>query len=61
MLGEQEYVVGLEPGTNRLDGRTELMRQGQILPLAVGERRTFEVEIGVVDGRAALDELRSTA
>jgi hypothetical protein len=61
MLGEQEYVVGLEPATNRLDGRTELMRQGRILPLAVGERRMFEVEIGAVDGRAALDELMSTA
>ena len=59
MLGEQEYVVGLEPSTNRLDRRAELIRQGQIPPLAVGERRTFEVEIGVVDGRAALDKLAS--
>ena len=61
MLGEQEYVVGLEPATHRLDRRAELIRQGQIRPLAVGERRTFEVEIGVVDGRAALDELASVA
>ncbi len=61
MLGEQEYVVGLEPSTHRLDRRAELIRQGQIRPLAVGERRTFEVEIGVVDGRAALDKLASTA
>ena len=61
MLGEQEYVVGLEPSTHRLDGRAELKRQGQIVPLAVGERRMFEVEIGVVDGRSALDELMSTA
>ena len=59
MLGDQEYVVGLEPASHRLDGRAELLRQGQISPLAVGERRTFEVEIGVVDGRAALDELAS--
>jgi hypothetical protein len=61
MLGEQEYVVGLEPSTNRLDQRAELIRQGKIVPLAVGERRTFEVEIGVVDGRAALDKLISAA
>lgn len=59
MLGEQEYVVGLEPSTNRLDRRAELIRQGQIRPLAVGERRMFEVEIGAVDGRAALDKLAS--
>ena len=61
MLGEQEYVVGLEPSTHRLNGRAELRRQGQLAPLAVGERRTFEVEIGVVDGQAALDELKSSA
>ena len=61
MLGEQEYVVGLEPSTHRLEGRAELKRQGQIIPLAVGERRSFEVEIGVVDGRPALEELMSTA
>jgi len=61
MLGEQEYVVGLEPSTHRLDRRAELIRQGQIRPLAAGERRAFEVEIGVVDGRAALDKLASEA
>ena len=61
MLGGQEYVVGLEPSTHRLDRRAELIRQGQIRPLGVGERRTFEVEIGVVDGRVALDKLTSAA
>ena len=61
MLGEQEYVVGLEPSTHRLDRRAELIRQGQIRPLEVGERRTFEVEIGVVDGRAALERLATAA
>ncbi len=59
MLGEQDYALGFEPATHRLEGRAELLRQGQVSPLAVGERRTFEVEIGVVDGRAALDELTS--
>ena len=61
MLGEQEYVVGLEPSTHRLDRRAALIGQGQIRPLAPGERRTFEVEIGVVDGQAALDALASAA
>src|SRR5664280_2289208 len=61
MLGEQEYVVGLEPSTHRLDRRAELIQQGQIRPLEAGERRTFEVEIGVVDGRAALEKLASAA
>ena len=59
MLGEQEYVVGLEPSTSRLDRRAESIKKGQIRTLEVGERRSFEVEIGVVDGRAALDKLAS--
>ena len=33
MLGEQEYVVGLEPATHRLDRRAELIRQGRIVRL----------------------------
>ena len=57
MLGEHEYVVGLEPATARLDGRSDLERSGQLRSLAPGERRTFEVEIGVLDGRSALDAL----
>jgi hypothetical protein len=61
MLGEQEYVVGLEPSTHRLDRRAELIQQGRNHPLAAGERRTFEVEIGVVDGRAALEKLTTAA
>jgi hypothetical protein len=54
MMGEHEYVVGLEPATCRLDGRAELERKGQLPLLAPGEQRSFEVEIGVLDGRAAL-------
>ena len=57
MMGEQEYVVGLEPSTGRLDGRVELARRNEIRPLAPGEQRTFEVEIGVLDGRVALEAL----
>jgi hypothetical protein len=57
MLGEQEYVVGLEPGTSLLDGRSELLRRGEAPILAPGETRSFEVEIGVVENRAALEAL----
>jgi hypothetical protein len=57
MMGEHEYVVGLEPATCRLDGRVELRRQGQIRMLPPGEQRSFEVEIGVLDGRGTLEEL----
>jgi hypothetical protein len=57
MLGEQEYVVGLEPGACRLDGRAEMLRRNEAPMLAPGETRSFEVEIGALANRAALDAL----
>lgn len=57
MLGEQEYVVGLEPSTSLLDGRAELLRRNEAPLLAPGETRSFEVEIGALENRAALEAL----
>ncbi len=57
MMGEQEYVVGLEPGTWRVAGRAEARRLGELDFLQPGEFRDFVVEIGVVEGRAALQSL----
>ena len=57
MMGEQEYVVGLEPGAAMLDGRSELLRRNEAPMLAPGETRSFEVEIGVLEDRQALDAL----
>jgi hypothetical protein len=57
MLGEQEYVVGMEPGTAVLDGRAELLRRNEAPTLAPGETRSFEVEIGVLEDRRALEAL----
>jgi len=57
MLGEQEYVVGLEPGVSLLDGRAELLRRNAAPILAPGETRSFEVEIGALKDRAALEAL----
>ena len=57
MLGEQEYVVGLEPGACRLDGRGELLRRHEAPMLAPGETRSFEVEIGALANRGALGAL----
>jgi len=57
MLGEQEYVVGLEPGTSLLVGRAELLRRDEAPMLAQGETRSFEVEIGALENRRALEAL----
>ncbi len=57
MLGEQAYVVGLEPGTSMLDGRAALLNRNEAPMLAPGQTRSFEVEIGVLGDRAALEAL----
>jgi galactose mutarotase-like enzyme len=57
MMGEQEYVVGLEPGTWTVQGRAEARRRGELQMLQPGESREFRVEIGVVEGEEELKAL----
>lgn len=56
MMGEQEYVVGLEPSTARLEGRADVLARGEARMIAPGERLAFEVEIGVIEDPAELSE-----
>lgn len=57
MMGEQDYVVGLEPSTARLEGRTSVLEEGPVQMIEPGESVGFEVEIGVIDGAAELKAL----
>jgi Domain of unknown function (DUF4432) len=58
MLGEGTYVVGIEPCTNRTAGRLDARERGELIELAPGERRSYELELGVLDG---LDEVDAFA
>jgi hypothetical protein len=49
MMGEGQYAVGIEPCTNSF-GR-ELVRQaGKLIVLQPGEKRVYDLEVGVLDG-----------
>jgi hypothetical protein len=49
MMGEGQYAVGIEPCTNSF-GR-ELVRQaGNLIVLQPGEKRVYDLEVGVLDG-----------
>ena len=50
MLGEQEYIVGLEPCNAKVVSRPELKAAGTLPMLDPGESRTMRLEIGVLDG-----------
>ena len=49
-LGEGTYVVGLEPCTNRTAGRLDARARGELIELAAGESRSYDLELGALDG-----------
>jgi hypothetical protein len=45
----------MEPTTNRDAGRFGARERGELAFLAPGEMRNYDLEIGVLDGAAAID------
>jgi hypothetical protein len=58
MMGEGQYAVGIEPCTNGF-GREALRQTGGLAMLQPGEGRTYDVEIGVLDGTREIEAFRS--
>ena len=52
MMGQGEYVVGVEPANCRVEGRDKSRERGELQFIKPGETREFRVEIGVVSGKA---------
>jgi uncharacterized protein DUF4432 len=59
MLGEGIYGVAMEPTTNRDAGRFDARERGELTFLAPGESRSYDLEIGVLDGAEAIDDFAS--
>jgi Domain of unknown function (DUF4432) len=57
MMGEGQYAVGIEPCTNTF-GRDIARRAGQLITLQPGDRRVYDIEIGVLDGATAVQSFR---
>lgn len=58
MMGEGQYAVGIEPCTNGF-GREAVRRAGELILLRPGETRVYDLEIGVLDGAAAIERFRA--
>jgi len=56
MMGEDTYAMAMEPSTNRDAGRWDAKQRGELQYLASGERRTYDLEIGALDGTAEIAE-----
>lgn len=52
MMGQHDYVLGLEPGNCTPAGRNVMRRQGRLQFLRPGERREFQVEVEFFDDYA---------
>jgi hypothetical protein len=55
MLGEGTYVVGIEPCTNRPAGRFDARARGELITLAPGESRAYDLELGALDGMPEIE------
>ena len=58
--GKNEYVTGIEPGTNLPIGQAKARAQNELICLAPGEKRTYDLEIAVLDNKESIDELLNT-
>lgn len=54
MLGQGTYVVGIEPSTNRTSGRLPARESGELIVLAPGETRQYDLELGALVGDEAI-------
>ena len=58
MMGEGQYAVGIEPCTNGF-GREQVRQAGELITLQPGEKRVYDLEVGVLDGAAEIEALRN--
>jgi hypothetical protein len=57
MMGAGAYVVGMEPANCWVGGRDQERASGELQFLEPGEEREYLLEIGVIAGAAAVDEI----
>ena len=55
MMGERNYVVGMEPGNALPLGRVAEREGGRLQYLEPGQKREYELEIGVLTSAEEID------
>jgi hypothetical protein len=59
MLGQGDYVLGIEPANCHVEGRAAERARGTLEFIAPGEKRQFHLELGVLDSDAEFREWRT--
>ncbi len=57
MMGEGDYVVGMETGTWKPEGRCEARRQGVLQTIKPGKIRHFDLEFGIVESKKDIESI----
>jgi hypothetical protein len=52
---EGTYAIGIEPSTNLPAGRMDARERGDLIILQPGETRTYDIELGALDGVGEID------
>ena len=55
MMGEKDYVLGLEPMIATLDGRNALKESGKLPYIEAGEEKAFDVCVDFYDNQTVFD------
>jgi len=50
VMGEGHYVIGLEPGNLRIEGRHAAREAGDLVTLQPGEQRSYRLDLGLLFG-----------
>ena len=58
MMGEGQYAVGIEPSSNGF-GREQVRSSGEMIVLEPGEKRVYDLEVGVLDTAKDLQAFRA--
>ncbi|NVL92674.1 MAG: aldose 1-epimerase family protein [Desulfobacterales bacterium] len=58
MLGQGAYVLGIEPANCHVEGRAAERERGTLESLPPGGKRTFSLELGVLDTKDELGEIK---
>jgi hypothetical protein len=58
MMGEGQYAVGIEPCTSGFD-RAKVEAAGRMIWLEAGDLRTYDLEIGILDGAEEIAAFRA--
>ncbi len=57
MMGERDYVLGLEPGNCSPDGRARMREEGALTILQPEEKAEYQVKVSMIEGEKAWADL----